>query len=116
MAYYPTETVIPVPMAPMGEYYDGGRGGATVGEYYDGGRGGAPIGEYYDGGRGGSVVSGLGQDILMMPEGGCPSGYHQGSVSAGGASLETPVCVKRSFTALHLGLAALAGLVIGKML
>ena len=100
MAYYPTATVTPIP----------------VGEYYEGGSGGQPIGEYYDGGRGGAAIQGLGQDILLMPEAGCPAGYHQGKVSAGGTSLETPVCVKRSFTALHLGLAAVAGFVIGKLL
>ena len=74
-----------------------------------------PIGSYYEGSAN-LPISGLGQDVLAMPEGGCPSGYHQGNLTAGGVSLETPICVKRSFTLMHVGLAAVVGVLIGKML
>lgn len=72
-----------------------------------------PIGSYY-GGTAQLPVSG--SDVVAMTEAGCPRGYHQGNLTAGGVSLETPVCVKNSFNALHLGVAAVVGLVIGKML
>lgn len=89
MAYYATETVQPI---------------HGIGSYYEG-RANLPI----------VSMRGLGQDVLAMPAGGCPKGYHQGNLSAGGVSLETPICVKRSFTAMHLALAALAGVVVGKI-
>lgn len=73
-----------------------------------------PMGSYYEGQANLPVLS---QDVTAMPESGqCPQGYHAGQLTAGGVSLETPICVKRSFTAMHLALAGLAGLVVGKML
>lgn len=73
-----------------------------------------PMGSYYDG-RANLPVSGL--DVEVMPEGGkCPPGYEPGNLASGGVALETPICVKRSYTALHVGVGALAGFLVAKLM
>ena len=72
-----------------------------------------PMGSYYEGKANLPVLG----NVEAMPESGqCPKGYQPGQLTAGGVALQTPICVKRSFTALHLALAGLGGLVLGKML
>lgn len=79
-----------------------------------------PIGSYYEGTANLPLLRRrrrpLGQDVMAKPEGGCPAGYHEGNLTAGGVSLDTPVCVKPSFNVLHLGVAAVAGFILAKML
>lgn len=76
-----------------------------------------PMGAYYDAGVMNLPVVSMGQaDMIVAPEGGCPKGYHPGTLESGGVSLQTPVCVKRSFNALHLGIAGLVGFIVGRIL
>lgn len=55
-------------------------------------------------------------DVVMRQGDSCPQGYQPGTVEAGGVSVATPVCVKRSFNALHLGIAGVVGFIVGKIL
>lgn len=73
-----------------------------------------PYGSYYMDAP--SLAVGQQSDVVAREGDSCPKGYHPGTIEAAGVSVAAPVCVKRSFNAMHMGVAAVVGFVIGKLL